>query len=156
MRCPISWNNKNPLVLNILIVALMRSFILILSGTLLFSSCKQDVPQQMTEEEILKSGAAAFSRFICNTCHSLEGEEIYGPPLNGLYMKKVEVIRDGKVITVTANRDYLKKAILDPRSEEVAGYQSKDMPEVHISEKEADLLVEYLVLMGKNDSSVYR
>ena len=138
------------------LINLMRYFILILSGILLINACNQESPQQLSDEEILEKGAAAFSRFICNTCHSLEGEEIYGPPLNGLYMKKVEVIRDGEVITVTANREYLKKAILHPRSEEVAGYQSKDMPEVHISEKEADLLVEYLVLMGQKDSSGYR
>jgi mono/diheme cytochrome c family protein len=105
----------------------------------------------MSDEEILKSGDRLYSRYICNTCHSLEGEEIYGPPLNGLYMSRVEVIRNGETITVTADRAYLKKAILDPQFEEVAGYESKDMPDVHITEKEVDLLVEYLVRMGQRE-----
>jgi hypothetical protein len=62
-------------------------------------------------------------------------------------MKEVEVIREGKVMKRVADRSYLKKAISDPGFEEVKGYESKDMPEVHISGKEVDLLVEYLIAM---------
>lgn len=65
-------------------------------------------------------------------------------------MKEVQVIRDGETIKLTADRSYLKRAIADPRFEEVKGYESKDMPEVHISEEEIDLLVEYLIAI--NDS----
>jgi hypothetical protein len=45
-----------------------------------------------------------------------------------------------------ADRDYIHRAISDPRFEEVKGYESKDMPEVLISEEEMKLLVDYLVL----------
>jgi hypothetical protein len=66
-------------------------------------------------------------------------------------MKEVEVVRQGQTIKLTADRAYLRRAIADPRFEEVKGYESKDMPEVHISEEEIDLLVDYLIAI--QDSS---
>jgi hypothetical protein len=134
-------------------ISLLRMFVLLACAGILAQSCNPPSSREMSEEDIIQTGARLFSRYICNTCHSLEGEEIYGPPLNGLYMNQVKVIRDGDTVTVTADRAYLKKAILDPRFEEVAGYQSKDMPDVYISETEVNLLVEYLVQMGQNDTS---
>jgi mono/diheme cytochrome c family protein len=134
----------------------MKIFLFVACAAFLVQACNQTSSRKLSDEEILRNGARLYTRYICNTCHSLEGEEIYGPPLDRLYLSKVEVIRNGKQVTVTADRAYLKKAILDPRFEEVAGYQSKEMPEVHISEKEVELLVEYLVLMGQTDSSGYR
>lgn len=107
------------------------------------SSCSSR--QERKRNELLKTGDRLFHQNACITCHSLEGKEVYGPPLDGLYMKEVEVIRDGETIKLTADRSYLKRAIADPRFEEVRGYESKDMPEVHISEEEIDLLVEYLI-----------
>ena len=61
-------------------------------------------------------------------------------------MQEVEVIREGKGLTLVADRDYLQRAIEDPRFEEVKGFENKDMPEVLISKQEIKLLVDFLVL----------
>jgi len=105
----------------------------------------------MDRNELLRTGDKLFHQYTCNTCHSLEGKEIYGPPLDGIYMKEVEVTRQGKKVRLVADRDYLRRAIADPEYEEVSGFESKAMPEVHISEKEVDLLVEYLILFKNED-----
>ncbi|MGW8314830.1 MAG: c-type cytochrome [Bacteroidales bacterium] len=122
---------------------------MVLMGSGWFFSCNSR--QEKARSELLRTGDRLFHQNACITCHSLKGKEVYGPPLNGLYMKEVEVVRQGQTIKLTADRSYLKRAIADPRFEEVKGYESKDMPEVHISEEEIDLLVEYLIAI--NDSS---
>lgn len=107
--------------------------------------------QEKNRRELIRTGDRLFHQYACITCHALDGKEVYGPPLDGLYMKEVEVIRDGEIMTMIADRTYLKRAIAEPRFEEVKGYESKDMPEVHISEEEIDLLVDYLIAIS--DSS---
>jgi cytochrome c oxidase subunit 2 len=113
---------------------------------LLCGACGIGNERIRNRDKVLTEGAALYHKYACITCHSLEGEVIYGPPLNGLYMQKVEVIREGEILTLVADRDYIHRAISDPRFEEVKGYESKDMPEVLISEEEMKLLVDYLVL----------
>lgn len=115
---------------------------MVLLGSGWINSCSS---RQEKRSEIMRKGDRLFHQYACITCHSLKGKEVYGPPLNGLYMKEVEVVRQGETIKLNADRSYLKRAIADPRFEEVKGYESKDMPEVHISEDEIDLLVEYLI-----------
>jgi cytochrome c oxidase subunit II len=64
-------------------------------------------------------GASLFQRFGCNTCHRAGGTS-QGPSLAGLFGKTVQ-LEGGK--TVTANEDYLRESILEPRAKVVAGYQ---------------------------------
>ena len=64
-------------------------------------------------------GASLFQRFGCNTCHRGGGTS-QGPSLAGLFGKTVQ-LEGGK--TVTANEDYLRESILEPRAKVVAGYQ---------------------------------
>ena len=92
-----------------------------------------------------------FTKYGCAVCHSLDGKEIYGPPLNDIYLKEVKVIRQDREITVAADREYLKRSILDPGFEEVLGFQNKAMPKAHFSDEEADILVDYLIAVDKED-----
>ena len=96
----------------------------------------------------LKKGEELFAKYGCFVCHSLEGKVIYGPPLNGLYMKSVKVMRNGKEIDLVADRDYLIKAITDPRYEKVYDYRNKEMPISAFPEKDAEVLVEYLISLN--------
>jgi len=106
------------------------------------------------KEEIIKQGAALYSKYGCMVCHSLDGNVVYGPPLNDIFMQEVKVVRNGKELTVIADREYLKKAIKEPRYEKVLEYENKDMPITFLSDKEVDILVEYLVaLSGKNQKA---
>ncbi len=66
-------------------------------------------------------GQQLFSNYKCAECHSLAGERIVGPPLNGLYGSKV-TLTNGQ--TVVADDKYLKLAILEPDAQIVNGYAS--------------------------------
>ena len=98
-----------------------------------------------------RDGPSLFSRYGCFACHSLDGSEMYGPTLKGLYMKEVEVVRQGQTTTVVADRNYLKKAIMDPDYEKVANHRNNVMPKPVIPEEDADALVDYLIEMGKDN-----
>lgn len=123
--------------------------ILVLS---VLAGCIGSSPKDWDEEKIVKEGAELYSKNGCAVCHSLEGEVIYGPPLNNIYNKEIKIVRDGKELTVTADRKYLKRAIINPRVERVLEYQNKDMPEPLFSDEEADILVEYLIILNEEQA----
>lgn len=58
----------------------------------------------------------------CLGCHSLDGTRQVGPSFQGLAGSERTVLRDGAELTVTADADYLVRAIRDPNFEIVAGY----------------------------------
>jgi mono/diheme cytochrome c family protein len=66
-------------------------------------------------------GRQLFGQYTCGECHSITGERIVGPPLNGLYGSKV-TLTSGK--TVVADDDYIKLSIMEPDSQIVNGYPS--------------------------------
>ena len=122
-----------------------RSLFALLLLSLFLMGCGRGMTAE-DRTKLMKAGDRLFHQYACITCHALDGKEVYGPALNGLLMKEVEVVRQGDTLTLLADRSYLRRAIADPRFEEVRGYESKDMPEVHISGEEIDLLVDYLIL----------
>lgn len=113
------------------------------------AACNGSSPKKLAKDEILKEGSILFAKYGCTICHSLEGEIIYGPSLHNIYMKEIKVIRNGKELTVIADREYLKRAISNPRAEKVLDYRNKDMPVTSFSKEEADILVEYLILLNQ-------
>jgi cytochrome c oxidase subunit 2 len=64
-------------------------------------------------------GESLFQRFGCAACHRATGTS-QGPSLAGLFGKTVE-LQQG--ITVTADENYIRESIIDPRAKIVAGYQ---------------------------------
>ena len=76
----------------------------------------------------------------CSSCHSTDGARSEGPTWEGLAGSTV-TLADGT--TVTADEDYLRRAILDPQAEVVAGYPAP-MPAIEVSDAEADRLVAYI------------
>jgi cytochrome c oxidase subunit 2 len=67
----------------------------------------------------IDQGASLFKRFGCETCHGAGGTS-QGPSLAGLFGKTVK-LQEGT--TVTADENYIRESILDPRAKIVAGYQ---------------------------------
>lgn len=114
--------------------------------------CQRSSPKDWDKEKILKEGEKLFSISGCTVCHSLEGEVIYGPPLNNVYIKETKMIRDGKVVKVTADREYLRWKITNPRAERLLEYQSKEMPETILSDEEVNILVEYLIILNEEQA----
>lgn len=65
------------------------------------------------------AGAALFQSLGCSGCHSLTGQRLTGPPLNGVYGTKVQ-LDTGK--TITADEAYLLRSIEDPDADIVKGF----------------------------------
>jgi cytochrome c2 len=120
---------------------------------LLLLGCSGSKNRKPANDELLKKGDELFTKYGCAVCHSLRGEIIYGPPLNGIYMKKIKVLRDGKEIEVVADRAYLKKSISEPRFEKVLEYKNKEMPIATFSDEEAEILVDYLIALDEKSTS---
>lgn len=94
-------------------------------------------------------GAAAAGREVagdrgCTSCHTASGDDRSGPTWKGLWGSQVE-LEDGT--TVTADRDYVVRAIREPDAEVVDGY-APIMPDVDLSDAEVDELVAYIEALG--------
>ena len=120
---------------------------------LFIAACGEAPPKKPDKNEILKRGSELYSKYGCAVCHSLDGTVIYGPPLNEIYMKNVKVIRNGKEFTVIADREYLKKAITEPRYEKVREYQNKEMPLTQITNEETEILVDYIIALDEKNKT---
>jgi cytochrome c oxidase subunit II len=68
---------------------------------------------------MVDQGASLFKRFGCETCHRAGGTS-QGPALAGLFGKTVQ-LQGGNA--VTADENYIRESILDPRAKIVSGYQ---------------------------------
>jgi cytochrome c2 len=139
-----------------------RSFKLVMVAILFLSACGQETardksnkttnqPTQQTNTGKPASGSDLFSKYGCFTCHSIDGSVMYGPPLNGLFMKEVSVERQGRERTIVADRDYFTKAITDPEYEKVSGYQNKIMPRPAIPGDDVERLIDFLIELGKEE-----
>lgn len=117
-------------------------------------ACGESPQKKPDKQDILKKGSKLYAKYGCAVCHSLEGKVIYGPPLNDIYMKNIKVVRQNHEITVVADREYLKRAIIEPRYEKVLEYKNKEMPLTSFSKEEADILVEYIISFDGNNQSV--
>jgi len=116
-------------------------------------ACGEAPPKKPDRNFILKKGSELFAKYGCAVCHSMDGKVIYGPPLNGIFMKNIKVIRNGQEFTLVADRDYLSKAISEPRYEKVLEYKNKEMPLTNFSKEETEILVEYIILFDGNNQS---
>ncbi|WP_420451584.1 c-type cytochrome [Ilumatobacter sp.] len=76
----------------------------------------------------------------CSSCHGVSGQGGVGPPWVDLAGSEVQ-LSDGT--TVTADRDYLLRSILEPGVEEVEGYTIR-MPENQLTPEQAADVVTYI------------
>jgi cytochrome c2 len=139
-----------------------RTYRLVLVAFIFLSACGEGTdknkgnkainqPAQQTKTDKLTGGSDLFSRYVCFTCHSLEGKVMYGPPLNDLFMKEVTVERQGKEKTIVADREYFTRAITDPDYEKVLEYKSKTMPKPAIPKDDIETLIDYLIGLGEKE-----
>lgn len=92
------------------------------------------------------SGAELFERLACNTCHR-EGAATpdlpsRGPTLAGLFGTEVTLVGGD---TVTADEGYIRRSILEPQAQVVAGWQPI-MPTFkgQVTEEQLATLVDYI------------
>jgi cytochrome c oxidase subunit II len=80
----------------------------------------------------------------CTACHSTDGRDAVGPTWQGLYGSEVE-LTDGS--TVTADEEYLVRAIQDPNAQVREGFRPI-MPERRLPEDEVQAIIAYLREIG--------
>ncbi|GAB4335305.1 MAG: cytochrome c oxidase subunit II [Calditrichia bacterium] len=105
-------------------------------------------PADSGEKQIekAKSNMLSGKRIVqikgCMACHSTDGSKIVGPTFKGLYGHSVE-LADGR--TLTADENYLRKAIMEPGEELVKGYNNL-MPNQskNITEEELVAIIQYI------------
>ena len=102
---------------------------------------KRQLEGQPEASDPVEAGAAHFERLRCNTCHEA-GAEQRGPRLEGIFGKPVQ-LTDGR--TLVRDENYLRRSILEPNADVVAGYLPQ-MPtyEGQVSEEELLQLVAYI------------
>lgn len=76
----------------------------------------------------------------CTSCHGADGAGRTGPAWVGIAGSE-RTLDDGT--TVVADRDYLIRSIVDPQSDQVAGYTIR-MPLVDLTDAEVASIVAYL------------
>lgn len=81
----------------------------------------------------------------CLSCHSLDGRRLAGPTWKGLAGSEVK-LADGR--QVVADAGYLRRSVLEPDGDVVAGFPAGLMSSVirpgTVSPEEADAIVRYL------------
>ncbi len=85
-------------------------------------------------------GAAIVEDVGCTACHSTGGGPEIGPAWSDTWGTERE-LEDGR--TVVVDEDYLRRSIVDPGADVVAGFQVA-MPIVPLSDEEVDAVVAYL------------
>jgi len=77
------------------------------------------VSSVVPSSDLATRGAALFTQYRCNVCHTTNGNRAAGPTLAGLYGSQV-TLTTGQ--TVTANEGYLAESITNPDAQIVSGY----------------------------------
>jgi len=74
------------------------------------------------QQSVAVSGESLLQKHGCLGCHSLDGSRLVGPSLKGIAGQPVVVSSGGTSQTITRDRAYLERAVLDPAAEIVDGY----------------------------------
>lgn len=107
---------------------------------LTFAACGSDSGPELSEAGA--SGRKVSNSNGCASCHGTDGQGGAGPKWVGLAGSDV-TLEDGSVVVVVADDDYLRRAIVDPSAQIVAGYTLK-MPENNLGDDEVADVIAYI------------
>ena len=83
---------------------------------------------------------------LCLSCHVERDGGVWGAPnFKGILGRKQVVVRDGKQVEVTVDRDYLMNAILNPDAEKSLPFKDAAMPPLGLSKEAAAALADYIL-----------
>ncbi|HEX7583040.1 MAG TPA: c-type cytochrome [Prolixibacteraceae bacterium] len=114
-----------------------------------FAGCSSSSNSKAITTENVEKGKKLFRSVGCTTCHSVSGEDRYGPHLNAILNTEVVVIHEGVNRTIKVNRDYIQRSIQNPDFEKVIRFQNKKMPKPELSPEEVDYIVDYLISVNQ-------
>lgn len=118
---------------------LRPAFLAGLAALLLLAGCGGDESESDLSPLATAGREVALSEG-CVACHGNRGEGGVGPPWIGLAGSTVE-LEDGRA--VTADAAYLRRAIVDPQADIVAGMTVR-MPVNELTDGEVDALIAYI------------
>ncbi len=81
----------------------------------------------------------------CLGCHSEDGSEVVGPSFKGIGSREVAIERDGKQETIKVDRDYLRRAIKQPKADIVSGYPPLMPAGDGLTDEEIEAIVDHLL-----------
>lgn len=82
----------------------------------------------------------------CASCHSIDGSSMLGPTFKGLSgsVHKSLITKEGKVLDVTVDRDYLKESIIEPGAAIYEGYPNVMPSFTNLSNKEMENIIDFI------------
>lgn len=88
-------------------------------------------------------GKELVQEFACSACHALDNTRLVGPGWGGIYGRTVKLEGGGEV---TADDEYLRRAILEPNAQVVAGFAAGLMPSYtdDLGEDDVSAIIAYL------------
>jgi len=121
----------------------------VLVTPVLLASCGDGDGGSGSVPEVELSAAGIEGRGVaedqgCTSCHQVDGDDGIGPDWSGLAGSQVE-LADGS--TVTADDEYLTRAIVQPNAQIVKGYTGI-MPERDLADDQVAAIVAYLRDIG--------
>ena len=106
---------------------------------------------EQTPSSMADAGAELAVNLGCTSCHHDDGTGV-GPSLVGIWGADVE-LEDGQMRTV--DEDYVRRSILDPHSELVAGYPAIMPPyDGQIDEEQLLMLIEYVRALSDEQNAL--
>jgi cytochrome c oxidase subunit 2 len=94
--------------------------------------------------DLVSQGENLAGKNGCLGCHSTDGSRRIGPSFKGLMGSERTVVKDGQEITVSADADYLIRAIREPGVEIVQGYPAAMPPFPQLSDEDIKALQAWL------------
>jgi cytochrome c oxidase subunit 2 len=116
-----------------------RASLIGLAALLILAGCGAAEPDRDLSPQAAAGREVALDKG-CAACHGSNGEGGVGPPWIGLAGSTVELEGGG---TVVADAGYLRRSIVDPEAEVVAGWTVK-MPVTELSDDEVNALIAYI------------
>lgn len=110
----------------------------------------QEPPANLELGPLASAGAALSSGRGCAGCHSTNGDSGSGPTWKALWGSTVS-LGDGS--EVTADAEYVRTAVVDPRSEVVDGYANIMPVYKDLSEQDVESLVAYICALGASSDA---
>ena len=69
----------------------------------------------------IKQGLELVNNLGCLSCHTINGEEKIGPSFKGIFDER-KVLKDGDLMTIIPDEEFIKRALYEPNVEIAEGY----------------------------------
>lgn len=100
--------------------------------------------QPPTPSKLADHGKKLVQEKACLTCHSLDGSRLVAPTFLNIFGRDTEVYTNNIKRKIKVDEEYLKRSILEPDKDLVAGYHFKTMPRILLTQDELASIITFL------------